>query len=143
MSNFPFSLSFGTRGDFNVWAAEGWHHDPNDKDHTWAAQVANLVFPLSRTRDRLSITIDIIPPEGFPQDVFLYFNGGLAAFWRVKEAGLRTGVVHPQLLRMGENLVTIVCPNAICPKELGRGDDQRWLGVAVRKLTLSSAPAKE
>jgi hypothetical protein len=131
---YPLNITFGANGDYKLWAGEGWHHDESDREHTWTAHVAELRLPLPRARAALKLEIDLIP-KGDDQDVFVYVNGGFAAFWRAETATRMSARVHANLLRPGENSITIVCPRASRPS--GGAGDQRVLGVAVRSLGLS------
>ena len=129
---YPVAVSFGSKGDYKIWAGEGWHHDPSDESHTWTAHVAELRMPLTRSRVPLVLELDLIP-KGNSQDVFAYLNGSFATFWHIDGPVSKTAVLAPSLLRPNENLIQIVCPRAVLP---GPGPDQRVLGVALRSLRI-------
>jgi hypothetical protein len=139
MLTYPLSISFGEKGDYKLWAGEGWHHDDSDKSHTWTSHVADIRLPLPRSRTPLLLELDLIP-KGDDQDVFVYLNGAFAAFWRIDRAEKMSSRISPMLLRPGENSLTIVCPRAVRPQD-PEGGDQRVLGVAVRSLGLSESIA--
>jgi len=130
---YPLTVSFGSKGDYQIWAGEGWHHDPSDEGHTWAGHVAELRMPLPRSRVPLVLELDLIPKEN-NQDVFVYLNGGFAAFWHIDVPVLKTAAFGASLLRPGENTIQIVCPRAVLP---GSGPDQHVFGVAVRSLRIA------
>jgi len=142
MPNLPFTMRFGTNGDYKLWATEGWYHDANEKEHVWAGHVAKLRLMLEYGKDDLLLRIDVVPvqAQGISQELFAFVNGRFAAFWSIKDPSERSALVEANFFVSGENLITFVSPKAVCPSELGIGKDQRTLGLAFRKFSLSAAP---
>lgn len=138
---FPFSIQFGESGDYRLWAGEGWLHDQNDKNHTWMPHVASIKLPFSRVTSPIRLDMDMIPVQsnGLQQEVHIYVNGGFAAFWAIDTAEKKSAVIDAYLFRPGENVITILCPRAICPADAGLSNDKRTLGVAIRSIAMSKA----
>ena len=142
MPNLPFTINFGSRGDYKLWAGEGWHHDENDEGHTWAGQVAKLKLSLGFTKIDLLLSIDVIPviAKGVKQELFVFVNGRFGAFWPVERPIEYSARLEPSLFKSGENLISFVVPKAFSPKDEKISEDHRILGLAFRTLTLSEAP---
>jgi hypothetical protein len=139
MPQLPLTIQFGSNGDYGLWAKNGWYHDPDDKQHTWAGLVGELDVPLAMTRNDVLMRADVISIQnrGMPQEVFVFINGAFAAFWLVREASEQTARIGASLLKAGGNRFSFVTPRAISPKREGLGEDERVMGVAFRALVLS------
>jgi hypothetical protein len=142
MPNLPFTMRFGAYGDYRLWAGEGWHDDPNDKEHAWAGHVAKLRVMLEYAKADLLLQIDVMPVQakGIVQELYIFLNGKFVAFWPVSSASELSARLEAGFLTPGENQFTFVAPKAICPNDLGMGTDQRILGLAFRSFSLSVAP---
>ncbi|MBM3563491.1 MAG: hypothetical protein FJX48_10195 [Alphaproteobacteria bacterium] len=141
MSGIPFSVQFGSLGDYRLWAGDGWLHDNNDKQHTWTGHIAKLRFKMDFIKNDLILKVDVIPlaARGVEQELYVFINGVFVAFWPVLNAGVQSTRIETVLLQSGDWLVTFLMPKAICPRDLGVSQDQRTLGVAFRSLSLSPA----
>lgn len=141
MSGIPFSVQFGSLGDYRLWAGDGWLHDNNDKQHTWAGHVAKLRFKIDFVKDDLILDIDMIPhvARGVEQELYVFINGAFVAFWPIANAGAQSARIETTILQPGDWLMTFLMPKAICPRDLGVSQDQRTLGIAFRSLSLSPA----
>ncbi len=140
MPSLPLTIRFGTDGDFKMWPCEGWSHDFNDREHTWIdGHVAKLHLMLEFAKNDRMLELDLIPfrPQGMAQDLMIYLNGGFVTYWSVKEADKKSVRVEASLFNVGENIFAFVAPKAVCPRDLGIGDDDRILGLAFRSLHLT------
>ena len=142
MPNLPFTINFGSRGDYKLWAGEGWHHDDNDEGHTWAGQVAKLKLSLGFTKTDLLLSVEVIPvkAKGVRQELFVFVNGRFGAFWPVDRPMERSARLEPSLFKSGENLISFVVPKAFSPKDERISEDHRILGLAFCSLSLLEAP---
>jgi hypothetical protein len=141
MPSIPFSVQFGSSGDYRLWAGEGWLHDSHDKQHTWAGYVAKLRFLIEYAKGDLMLEVDTIPlmARGIEQELHVFVNGSFVAFWPIPNSGVQTARIDGMFLRSDECLITFLMPKAICPRDLGISQDERTLGLAFRSLSLSLA----
>lgn len=141
MPSIPFSVQFGSSGDYRLWGNEGWLHDNNDRQHTWAGHVAKLRFMMEYAKDDLMLEVDTIPlvARGVEQELYVFFNGAFVAFWPIVSSGVQSARIESMFLKPGDCLITFLMPNAVCPRDLGLSHDERTLGVAFRSLSLTIA----
>ena len=141
MPSIPLTIQFGSSGDYKLWAGDGWHHDPDDKQHTWADHVAKMRLMLEYTRDDVQLELDVIPvgARGVEQQLYVFINGAFVAFWTVSEASTKIARIEARFLEAGDCLFSFVTPNAIRPKEVGISQDERVIGLAFRSMSLTSA----
>jgi hypothetical protein len=133
-------IRFGETGDHRLWPGEGWDDSPGESEYTWAnAHVAKIRMMLEYTSNDRMLEIDIIPLKNrdLPQDLFVYLNGAFVAFWSTAVAGVQRVRIEAAFFNAGANTFAFVAPKALCPKEVGLGDDQRLLSFAYRWLKLS------
>ena len=137
MLSLPLRIQFGSDGDYVPWAFGGWSGDLNDRTHTWTeGYVAKLRLPLqSASNDRLLI-VDVVPPDGYEQDLFLFVNGSFGGFWSIKRPVEVTMALESQLFKSGDNVFAFVTPRAVRPADFVPDGDARLLGCAFRSLAL-------
>jgi hypothetical protein len=140
MPRLPFNVRFGASGDYKLWAAEGWHHDVNDQEHTWANHVAKLRVMLEFTKDDLLLEVDVIPlrARNVDQELFVFVNGAFVAYWPVAEAGPQSARIEASFLGAGECVIAFLMPKALCPHDIGISSDRRTLGLAFRSVSISA-----
>jgi hypothetical protein len=136
MSGIPLAITFGSKGDYKLWVGEGWHGDSNDPTHTWSGNLSTLRLLLDDVRRDARLSVSLMPP-GVDQDVFVYLNGRFVAFWQVSQGVEMSAMIQARFFERGENILTFVLPKAICPKVRGVSNDQRVLGAAFSKLSLT------
>lgn len=141
MASLPFTVHFGSSGDYKLWAGEGWHHDANDVQHTWMTHVSKLRLMLDYTREDLQLEIDVIPLQASKadQELHVFLNGAFVAFWPIANPGVRTARIEAGFLSAHECLFTFLSPKAVCPRDMGLSQDARVLGIAFRSISLSPA----
>lgn len=141
MAKLPLKVQFGSGGDYKLWAGDGWHHDANDTQHTWAGHTAKLRLMVDNAGKDLRLDVDVIPlaAKGIEQELYVFLNGAFVAFWPVREGGVRSGTIESSFFNSPDCLFTFVAPKAICPKEAGFGNDGRVLGMAFRSIALTAA----
>jgi len=141
MPSLPVNIKFGSLGDYKLWAGDGWHHEPNDKDYTWADHMAKLRIMLEYTKEDLILKVDAIPitAKNIDQELFVFLNGSFVAHWPYRQASQQSARIEASLLKGRESLFTFVSPKALCPKTEGLGADERTLGLAFRSISLSAA----
>ncbi len=111
-----------------------WPGDEGTK--RWSSRNSRLKLPVLPDRDYI-ITADVyIPSFAMEPDMGLVVEGELVAPFP-QEEGVHT--VTGELPATGLDTITMeVRCNAWQPKEEGLGNDIRWLGVAVRSITLQA-----
>jgi hypothetical protein len=141
MPSIPFSVQFGSSGDYKLWASEGWMHDANDRQHTWAGHVAKHRFMMEYTKSDLQLEIDVIPLQarGVEQEIHVFVNGAFVAFWPIANPGVQSARIEAMFLERNDCLITFLMPKASCPRLLGLSQDERTLSVAFRSLSLTLA----
>jgi len=140
MPRLPFRVQFGASGDYKLWAADGWHHDVNDRQHTWANHLAKLRVMLEFTNDDLLLEVDVIPlrARGVDQELFVFINGAFVAYWTVAQSGVKSARIEAVLLGARESVISFLMPKALCPRDVGLSNDERTLGLAFRSLSISA-----
>lgn len=140
MPRLPFRVQFGASGDYKLWAADGWHHDANDREHTWANHLAKLRVMLEFTNTDLLLEVDVIPltVRGVNQELFVFMNGAFVAYWPVAQSGIKKARIESSLLGARESVIALLMPNALCPRDVGVSNDERTLGLAFRSLSISA-----
>jgi hypothetical protein len=113
--------------------------------HRWSEQsTAFIRIPAPLTSGRVTLTLEGVPyvVEGrVPhQDVHVFVEGVFTAFARLGAPGAVSGVVPGWVVRPGQVdlTVAVVTPDSVVPSSLGLGDDQRILGIALQRLTISA-----
>lgn len=141
MAKLPLKVQFGSGGDYKLWAGDGWHHDNDDEQHTWAGHMAKLRLMMDHSGRDLRLDVDVIPlvAKGVEQELYVFLNGAFVAYWPVLEPGTKTALIESSFLNSPDCLFTFLAPKAICPKEAGLGNDGRVLGLAFRSVALTAA----
>jgi hypothetical protein len=140
MPSLPFKVQFGASGDYKLWAADGWHHDVNDREHTWASHLAKLRVMLEFTNNDLLLEVDVIPlrARGVDQELFVFMNGAFVAYWPVAQSGVRKARIESTFLGARDSVISLLMPKALCPRDVGVSNDERTLGLAFRSLSISA-----
>jgi hypothetical protein len=137
MLSLPLRVQFGADGDYLPWALGGWSGDAADRTHTWIeGYVAKLKLPLESANNERLLIADIVPPEGYEQDLFIFVNGWFGGFWNVKRPVEITVALESQLFKPGDNVFAFVTPRAVRPADFVPDSDARLLGCAFRSLAL-------
>jgi hypothetical protein len=118
-----------------------------DKDFTWTVGTrAAMIVPLTPPGSAIRLRAALTPLTGAGRDaqrVRLVVNGHSMREWNVREPGGYDSILPDDLSPTGELKIEFQVPDAISPAELGRSDDRRRLGVALRKVELSPVPYYE
>ena len=140
MVSLPCAVHFGAVGDYRLYAREDWHHDPNERQHTWCAHVAKMSLPIEPPAEDLTLAVDIIPLQarGVEQQLFVFVNGSFVAFFPIPEPCTVAARIPANILSGGECMITFVAPNAVSPMVLGSSQDSRVLSFAFRSLSLAA-----
>ena len=137
-------LTFGHGGTARRYLRSGWHR-PED-EFTWTTAgpaVLQLEIPATdrplMLRMRLTGMID--PREVPVQPTKVFANNQQIAEWQVGTTGEFSAVIPPQIASSGAPLkLALLVENAVMPKDLGIGEDDRVLGVRSDALVITAAP---
>jgi hypothetical protein len=137
-------IAFGANGNAVPYQLDGWA-DPNDNGTWCLGPEAGLRVPLAPGQGELFAEFVlqplVRPPALTGQRIALLANGALVGDTLVQiesAVGFRIG---RQILNGGGDVeLTVRCPDATSPFELGAGRDTRPLGFELRELRLMWVP---
>ncbi len=137
---------FGTAGDVRPLLKEGWSQV--ERDFTWTDGPRGvLALPLPEVKGALMLEIYLnpmlMPPVIRRQRLVVLVNGhDIADEFIGGECAVAFEI--PKAATEGEAGLTVElrCPDAVVPKAIGAGDDERRLGVAVREIMLFDCPIR-
>lgn len=119
-----------------LYAVSGF--SSSEGTHIWTnGRKSELSFDLVGKVEDLMLDVEYYTYGGL-QKVSLYVNDYLIEEW---EAGgsIRKRISIPNKCLSDDKLeIRFECPNAVSPKALGKGTDERMLALALRKLTIFS-----
>lgn len=135
-------FNFGTSGNSASIKTSGW--SKAEEQFTWTeGKTATLVVPIAPTDAHVTLRVRaagmIKEPEFPTTPVEVDVNGQKVADWSVGNTAPFTAPIPPEMTKSGGKLtVTFKIPKAASPKELGKGEDPRVLGLCVFDLELST-----
>ena len=139
---YDTKISFGAQGSSAAIKESGW--SKAEERFTWTeGNTATLNIPIAPTETRVTLRMTaagmIKEPELPTHPVEVYAGGEKIADWQVGDAAPFSAPIPQQLTKDGGNLkLTFKMPKAVSPKELGKNEDQRVLGLCVVDLELST-----
>lgn len=136
-------ITFGRSGSIRDYATQGWDLLEDNPTHTWTQEVeASLRFRIQPISTTTKITISGVPfsPAENPieHQIWLHLNGFYCGFFVARENFEKSFLISNSFWESKENTLTITCPNAKSPRDLGLSQDSRNLGVALGRLTLNT-----
>jgi len=141
-SVYDTTIDFGTRGTSASIKASGWSKP--EEQFTWTeGNTATLVIPVSPTDAQVTLNMRlsgmIKEPEFPAHPVEVYVNDQKIADWQVGNTAPFSAPIPNELTKAGGKLTfTFRMPKAVSPKDLGKGEDPRVLGICVFDLELST-----
>jgi hypothetical protein len=133
-------FTFGLGGNAQPYQVSGWSF-PED-GYTWAVGTESVLrAPLTPAQGDLLLDMTLrpfmIPPYRSSQRVGLRINGTLVGEERVQDDSA-LGFRIPAALVAGrpDIEITLICPDALSPKDAAFGEDPRKLSVRLRDLLL-------
>jgi chromate transport protein ChrA len=136
-------VNFTTNGDGKLYQGLGWGR--TEEDHTWTvARQAHLVFhfPAPKSSIMLSARFHpyLAPGKVSAQKVNVFFNRRLIKEFQTGDPGDQDLIVlvpYECFNDTGVSVITFEIPTAVAPASIGRGPDERLLGIALKWLKLS------
>ncbi len=136
-------VNFTTNGNGKLYQGLGWGEA--EDVHTWTvARQAHLVFRFLAPKSSIILTARYHPylaPGKVPaQKVNVFFNRRLIKESQTDHPGdqnLTVLVPHECFADTGVSVVTFEIPTAVAPASIGRGPDERLLGIGVKWLKLT------
>ena len=141
-SLYDTPIDFGTGGTSASIKASGWSNP--EEQFTWTeGNTATLVIPVLPTDAQVTLRMRlsgmIKEPEFPTHPVEVYVNDQKIADWQVGNTAPFSAPIPKELPKAGGKLTfTFKMPKAVSPKDLGKGDDLRVLGICVFDLELST-----
>ena len=135
-------IKFGTAGNSASIKVNGW--SKAEEQFTWTeGNTATLSIPVAPTEARVTLRVRaagmIKEPEFPTHPVEVLVNDRKVADWQVGNTAPFTAAIPPELTKSGGKLaITFNMPKAVSPKELGKNEDPRVLGMCVHDLELST-----
>ncbi len=136
-------LRFGMAGNADAFMGVGWGSCA--AEYCWSdGRVATLVLPVESTDSALDMDVRLmsfVSESKVPQQrIRLSVNGEPVTEWVSHKKSLQAFSVRiPARLVTGDELrIAFGLPDAVVPKSLGLGGDERRLGVALVSLRLSA-----
>jgi len=141
-SFYDTPIDFGTAGTSASIKGSGWSKP--EEQFTWTeGNTATLVIPVSPTDAQVTLRMRlsgmIKEPEFPTHPVEVYVNDQKIADWQVGNTAPFSTPIPKELTKAGGRLAfTLKMPKAVSPKDLGKGEDPRALGICVFDLELST-----
>jgi hypothetical protein len=135
------AVTFGAGGSGLPYLLSGWSNP--EADFTWSNSSPALLLmnvDVGGSALRLSLTINGFKkdPELPEQPVEVRANGTSIAHWNVGDTADFAATIPASALRDDHRLqIEFVIPKAASPKSLSVSNDDRTLGLALRKLVIS------
>ncbi len=136
-------VRFGTGGDGLGFLGAGWSSP--ESGHTWSDEMsAVLALKVEPSAEPLTVRMQLSGLKKAPelpfQPVELLVNGTKVADWQVGEEAEYTAALPAEIGATGGALrLELKIPKATTPKQLGMGNDERVLGVAIHALQIDRA----
>ena len=142
--NFGVPILFGTGGNHNGYAGQGWS-STSDIDTTWSdGHVCALQFRIAALRQSALMILQaspfIVPGQVDEQEMTVYLNGLFVTYVRVTRTFTAMAVIDRDQLSTRANTISFVIPQAASPQALGLSTDERKLGMAFIRLELNNSP---
>jgi hypothetical protein len=136
-------VNFTTNGNGKLYQGLGWAGA--EEDHTWtAARQAHLVFRFLAPKSSIILSVRfrpyLAPGKVSAQKVNVFFNRRLIKELQTGDPGyqdLTVLVSHECFNDTGVSVITFEIPTAVAPASIGRGPDERLLGIALKWLKLT------
>lgn len=141
-AGYDTKISFGTAGNSAAIKVSGW--SKAEEQFTWTeGTTAVLALPTTSTDAHVTLRITaagmIKEPEFSTHPVAVYANDQKIADWQVGNTAPFSAPIPQELTKAGGKLtLTFKMPKAVSPKELGKNEDPRVLGMCVFNLELST-----
>ncbi len=137
--HMPGHLTFGIRGNSGPYLLWGWSRDEDDSTWTVDREVFLGLTRLARnTSYFLNVRLDPLLTQQLEcQRVQVCLGETPVALWQVNTPGHYFALLPSSLLTAQPLHLVLRLPDAISPKSLGQGDDERLLGVKVHELWLT------
>ncbi len=135
-------VDFGSEGNSAPLKVSGW--SKTEEKFTWtegqSAVIAVSVPPIEGLVTlRMSLAGMIKEPEFPTHPVEVYVNDQKIADWQVgNTAPFSAPIPHELTKAVGKLTFTFKMPKAVSPKDLGKNEDPRVLGICVYNLELST-----
>lgn len=136
-------LKFGQGGDGGPFLSSGWSSP--EPGHTWSDKTSALLnLQVVATDSPLTLRMQLSgltkAPELPAQPVEVLVNDAKIADWDVASETEYVAQVPAEAVRGGGALkIELKIPQATTPKQLGLGNDERVLGVALHTLVIEQA----
>lgn len=139
-------INFGRAGRSDRFKRGGWGE--TEKDYTWTnGHSAKLAFTIADADQPLRLRMRLAgftnPPVLTYQPVEVLVNDETMADWEVSDAGDFVALIPAEVANHEQLIVTLRTPEAISPKVLDVGEDNRVLGVSVRELEITKPDEEE
>lgn len=134
--------SFGASGNAASIKGSGW--SKAEEQFTWTeGNVATLVFPITPTDSHVTLRVTaagmIKEPEFPTHPVEVSMNDQKIADWEVGNTAPFSAAIPPEFTKAGGKLtVAFKMPKAVSPKQLGKNEDPRVLGICVLNAELAT-----
>jgi hypothetical protein len=135
-------IDFGTSGNSASIKGSGW--SKTEEKFTWTeGNLATLTIPITPTDARVTLRVTaagMIKEPDFPtHPVEVSVNDRKIADWQVGNTAPFSAQIPQELTKTGGKLtITFKMPKAVSPKDLGKGEDPRVLGLCLFNLELST-----
>jgi len=139
---YDTKISFAAAGNSAAIKEAGW--SKAEEQFTWTeGNTATLAIPIqpseARVMLRMTVAGMIKAPEFPTHPVEVYAGEQKIADWQVGETAPFSAPIPQELTKAGGTLkLTFKMPKAVSPKELGKNEDPRILGLCVSDLELST-----
>jgi hypothetical protein len=144
------TINISPLGDSNVTFLQGWEEELEGETtapHRWTLSLFSQiqiqkVSPSTLGINTFELTIDAIPflPKSGPgfQDVIVFLDGLLLTSIRLYDADPKfvKGKINLPSLVSPFSLLSFYLPNSISPVRVNESDDERQLGIGLKKLEL-------
>lgn len=124
---------------------QGWHdasEGDGDVKFRWSTDYSAKVLIPAPLAGRITIDLHCFPFTAggqLPaQEVWVWLDGLYVAFDRVDSDRVVSGLLACPTSTSPIRTLSITLPQARSPKDLGIGDDQRRLGIALRSISIIS-----
>jgi hypothetical protein len=139
---YDTQYTFGAGGNAASIKTSGWQKA--EEQFTWTdGKQATLVIPITAVDTPVTLRMQaqgmIKEPEFPTTPVEVLANDRKIADWEVGNTAPFSAPIPPEITKAGGKLtLTFKIPKAASPKELGKGEDVRVLGMCVHNLELST-----
>ena len=139
---YDTKISFGAAGNSAAIKESGW--SKVEEQFTWTeGNTATLTIPITPTEARVTLRMTVAgmikEPEFPTHPVEVHAGDRKIADWQVGNAAPFSAPIPQELTKAGGELkLTFKMPKAVSPKDLGKNEDPRVLGLCVVDLELST-----